>query len=301
MFGSLVSSIVAALHLGCTPRRSSRSQRNITPRCYLNPEKSEVISVPLFNLDNKVQGNYANNCSFIPQSSNLLTTSLMDSCDKSIIKKNDSEYSKVCFSPKTFSPCFNHQFLPRQANSFSSSCSVYPLYYGNQFHFQDSIFKTTCKSNSHLMKTDKKGEMEKHSTCGQEASPHYISETPHGSGCDLSLRLGPLAVPCLGGENICSQEVEDGGALGTCKVGSKSNDLSSQNDKDFSFFPKPNGHDMLVCSSTNWSHKTQNLDIEATLRKRKVAVNHPSDDRQFCWPLKAPFKQFNGRINNSDQ
>lgn len=292
--------IEAALHLGCTPRRSSRSQRNITPRCYLNPEKPEAISVSLTNLDNKVQGNYATNCSFIPQSPNLLMNSA-DTClnyDNSGIQKTDSEYPKLRNSPS-----INHQSRPRLAPSLSSSCSVYPLYHGNHFQFQDS-----SKSNSHLMKTDKKGVMKRRSTCGQDAlnvilqaSPHYVSETPHGSGCDLSLRLGPLGVSCLGEENSCPQEVEDGGGLGTCKVGSKDNDLSSQSDKDFSFFPKPNGHDMLDSSSNKWSHKTQNVNIEATLRKRKAAVSHPSEDRQYCWPLKFPFKQVNGRFNSSDQ
>ncbi|ESQ53946.1 hypothetical protein EUTSA_v10026043mg [Eutrema salsugineum] len=32
--------IEAALHLGCTPRRASRSQRNINPRCYLSQQDS---------------------------------------------------------------------------------------------------------------------------------------------------------------------------------------------------------------------------------------------------------------------
>ncbi|KAK6162075.1 hypothetical protein DH2020_001916 [Rehmannia glutinosa] len=36
--------IEAALHLGCTPRRSSRSQRNDSPRYYLRPETLEDTS-----------------------------------------------------------------------------------------------------------------------------------------------------------------------------------------------------------------------------------------------------------------
>ncbi|KAL3500893.1 hypothetical protein ACH5RR_039986 [Cinchona calisaya] len=306
--------IEAALHLGCTPRRSSRSQRNISPRCYLNPEKPETVSAPLSNLENKVQGNYATKYPFIPQCSNFLTAPLMNSpntCinyDNPVVQNNDLDYSKLPFSSKTYSPSSKHQSIPRQGHSFSSSYSVYPLYYGNQSHFQDSIFKTSCKSNSNLMMTeDKKSVMEKHSTGGQDASndtfqasPHYIFDTPHGSGCDLSLRLGPLAAPCLDGENSCPQEMEDG-ALRTCKVGNKSNDLSSQNDKDLPFFPKHSTRDMLDSSSTKWDHNTQDLNTESILRKRKVAISHPSEDRQFCWPLKVPFKQFNGRINNSDQ
>lgn len=301
---------LATLHLGCTPRRSSRSQRNNTPTCYLNPEKSVALSFPLTNLGNRVQGNGATNCSVIPQSSKLLTTPTMNSSgtyisyDNSVIKKNDSDNSKFPFSQKNLSPGVNHL-----SPSFSSSCSVYPLYnYGNsKFQLEDSNCKIFCKPNYSLMKADKIGVMEKHSSCGQDASsvlsqadPQHISETPPGSVCDLSLRLGPLAVPCTSAEDSWSQEVDDG-ALERCKVGSKANGLPSQSDKDFFLFPKANAHDMFDCSSTKWNHKTQNLDVKATLRKRKVAVSHQSDDRQLCWPLKVPFEKFNGRISNANQ
>ncbi|KFK29838.1 hypothetical protein AALP_AA7G185400 [Arabis alpina] len=37
--------IEAALHLGCTPRRASRSQRNINPRCYLNQDSSKLDNI----------------------------------------------------------------------------------------------------------------------------------------------------------------------------------------------------------------------------------------------------------------
>ncbi|KAJ4899169.1 Uncharacterized protein Rs2_13120 [Raphanus sativus] len=37
--------IEAALHLGCTPRRASRSQRNINPRCYLSQDSTKLNSI----------------------------------------------------------------------------------------------------------------------------------------------------------------------------------------------------------------------------------------------------------------
>ncbi|KAF8110912.1 hypothetical protein N665_0078s0099 [Sinapis alba] len=37
--------IEAALHLGCTPRRASRSQRNINPRCYLSQDSTNLDNV----------------------------------------------------------------------------------------------------------------------------------------------------------------------------------------------------------------------------------------------------------------
>uniref|UniRef100_A0A1J3IY13 Histone acetyltransferase n=1 Tax=Noccaea caerulescens TaxID=107243 RepID=A0A1J3IY13_NOCCA len=35
--------IEAALHLGCTPRRATRSQRNINPRCYLSQDSTTYL------------------------------------------------------------------------------------------------------------------------------------------------------------------------------------------------------------------------------------------------------------------
>lgn len=37
---SLALLFVAALHLGCTPRRATRSQRNVNPRCYLSQDSA---------------------------------------------------------------------------------------------------------------------------------------------------------------------------------------------------------------------------------------------------------------------
>ncbi|CAN7119818.1 unnamed protein product [Brassica rapa subsp. narinosa] len=37
--------IEAALHLGCTPRKASRSQRNINPRCYLSQDSTKLDNI----------------------------------------------------------------------------------------------------------------------------------------------------------------------------------------------------------------------------------------------------------------
>lgn len=39
------SCFVAALHLGCTPRKASRSQRNINPRCYLSQDSTKLDKI----------------------------------------------------------------------------------------------------------------------------------------------------------------------------------------------------------------------------------------------------------------
>jgi|APAra0007618407_1042631.scaffolds.fasta_scaffold10888_1 hypothetical protein len=50
---------VAALHLGCTPRRASRSQRNINPRCYLSQDST--------NLDNMLSQVFMKPNNFAPK------------------------------------------------------------------------------------------------------------------------------------------------------------------------------------------------------------------------------------------
>lgn len=314
---------LAALHLGCPARRSSRSQRNNTPRFYLNPEKNDNFLIPSSN--NNIQANYVPNnnhnvsssgSSFLPPSSlNFLTppnnkVSSPNTCvnsDNPAIQAKIFDQLKFPFSQtNTFSPNvvvhLKQQQQPppppqqlqqqHRPSPSSSSCSVYPLYYGNQFQFEDSsrARKTTppssSKPNSYLV-----GEAD---DCGKSSTKEV------GNECDLALRLGPRAVPHMSSvPNSCPRGVLDG-CLGTSKVGSKSVDMSSsQTDKGLPYLPMANAHDMLVLSSTKRSYMTQNHGADGALRKRKVNVSHPSEDKQFSWPLKIPFNHFNGSISNA--
>lgn len=304
---------LAALHLGCPARRSSRSQRNNAPRFYLNPEKNDTFLIPS---SNNIQANYVPNnthnisssSSFLPpSSSNFLTpsnkVSSPNTCinsDNPAIRTKIFDQLKFPFSQtNTFSLNVMHHRQQQQQHRPlpSSSCSVYPLYYGNQFHFEDtSRARTTTtaaaappansKSNSHLVVDDADGWKSVMKEAGNE--------------CDLALRLGPRAVPRISSvHNSCPQEVLDG-CLSTGKVGSKSGDMSSQTDRGLlPYLPMSNAHDMLVLSSTRRSSTTQNLGADGALRKRKVNVGHSSEDKQFSWPLKIPFNHFNGSISNA--
>ncbi|KAG2319526.1 hypothetical protein Bca52824_012739 [Brassica carinata] len=48
--GFLQPCIEAALHLGCTPRRASRSQRNINSRCYLSQDSTNLDLPPQYQV-----------------------------------------------------------------------------------------------------------------------------------------------------------------------------------------------------------------------------------------------------------
>ncbi|CAI9096646.1 OLC1v1032839C1 [Oldenlandia corymbosa var. corymbosa] len=252
--------IEAALHLGCTPRKTSRSQRNNTPRCYLNPGNPETPTiVPLSNLECKIQGNYAPSCSLIPQSSENSAANLM--------------------SPSKYLDTF-----------FPSSCSVYPLYYGKELHFKDpKSLPPIQKVNNNEDYVVKKKLHSSRVLDGSNIDHSKLSpDTPPGTGCNLSLRLGPLeASSCL----------ENEVGINSCDNDGLDKPLPRGDDHEFSFFPKKGDVDHLnpeCCSAVKWilEAQKQNAD-QVSLRKRKPEASHASaDDRTFCWPQKIPFKQF---------
>ncbi|KAL1210359.1 hypothetical protein V5N11_006690 [Cardamine amara subsp. amara] len=86
--------IEAALHLGCTPRRASRSQRNINPRCYLSQDSTK--------LDNILSQVFMKPNNFAP-------TNLAVAQEKKVEKCPVSKYSAypLCYSLKPTNDSFN--------------------------------------------------------------------------------------------------------------------------------------------------------------------------------------------------
>lgn len=89
--------IEAALHLGCTPRKASRSQRNINPRCYLSQDST--------NLDNVLSRQYQvfmkPNNNFGPRNLPVMTFRSSDVQEKRVVERcPDSKYSTypLCYS-----------------------------------------------------------------------------------------------------------------------------------------------------------------------------------------------------------
>ncbi|CAA0838001.1 Unknown protein [Striga hermonthica] len=194
--------IEAALHLGCTPRRASRSQKNDTPRYYLRPETSENVSVPIPNNSPGTKP-YPNpktiNPIMIPhkpQFSSIGTMKPSSSCfkgdDHRIYNRNFSSVKKV----PAFGPIDSHH----QAHS-PSTWSVYPLYYNNSSPIQPDELKL-CPSRP----LNSRSRLD---------APNFIfgsnlesnSSTIQGMECDLTLRLGSPVAPCAGvGNNWPSQD-----------------------------------------------------------------------------------------------
>lgn len=218
--------IEAALHLGCTPRRSSRSQRNDTPRCYLRPENIESAPVADSNLNAKPYGNLAKISPLVlhcPQYSTFETTNPLPSClkihDRSFQIRNPCHVKKILMLPKNFVPSDNHHALAETSAS-SNLWSVFPLYYSDQCRPDGSKFNSSKASfpNSQLMERDKIGLQQNFPPFEIDAlnarcpSNHELtSKKEQQVECDLTLRLGSVVDPCASIENSWSLQVENGG------------------------------------------------------------------------------------------
>ncbi|KAE8654560.1 Detected protein of unknown function [Hibiscus syriacus] len=147
---------------GCTPRTLS-SQRNCSPRCYLN-------SATQANL-------MANSHCLVSFTKPATVNAIRSSFESPKYAGRDGCFTT--FAPGNVSLPNNNQWLP------SEKCSVYPLYYyGNDLKSEDprhgfGIFHKSAKMNQ----------------IGVRSSYN----NPYCEiSCDISLRLGPLSTPCLG-------------------------------------------------------------------------------------------------------
>ncbi|KAK4769434.1 hypothetical protein SAY86_027584 [Trapa natans] len=145
--------IEAALTLGCTPRRASRSQRNCSPQRYLNSISQEKAilgkEIPSSNQTSLCPNTFQANCS-------------------------NTNHGLVCHCATL---CNSHLGPHTPPGMYS----VYPLYYGSSFPEAKFQFHQDCSSK--VTKFQNLGSM----------VDELNEEEESGSGirCDLSLRLGP--------------------------------------------------------------------------------------------------------------
>ncbi|GJY56663.1 hypothetical protein Tco_0455778 [Tanacetum coccineum] len=250
--------IEAALNLGCTPVRTSRSQRNNTSTYYLNIRNTEPNLCPANSLHRTTQETPMTHAPFVSNYSQIM-------------KPQSNNLSP--FSPKPQIPILqNHQSL-RNNFTFASSpsdrpylCqstnaqSVYPLYYGNGIELKESKISYGAPPEPYheFNENGKMGFIQKpilfnpaNVSDAAKGNLRYPSEEQsQGYECDLSLRLGPSQ----------QSQPPDVGNL--------------DNSKRFS--------------------ESENLDVEARMRKRKAEVSNLYEDLQFCWRSKVSSGNSNG-------
>ncbi|KAI3687107.1 hypothetical protein L1987_80798 [Smallanthus sonchifolius] len=227
--------IEAALNLGCTPVRTSRSQRNNTSTYYLNIKNTTPNLCPL------------NNSKKTTLDTPMTITPLVSHYSQ-ITKPYSINLS--LFNPKPQIPILPNDKSLRNKFCFPSPLitktppSVYPLYYGNVIHLKDPKI-----SYGELKENGEMGFVQNPSFCNhvsennaKQGNLRYASEEhSREHECDLSLRIGPSRQ---------SQPFDH--------VGDSSN-------------------------SRKCNFQSEDVDVEARMRKRKAAVvGNLNDNLQFC-------------------
>ncbi|XP_073300054.1 uncharacterized protein [Primulina huaijiensis] len=156
--------IEAALLLGCTPRRTSRSQCNDSPRFYLRSQIPGDTSIPPSSSNHKTFGNLATNNPYIICDALYVTPNTKNSVysclkfDNHIIQGVNYNDEKSHVLPKKYAPPSDNHHISAQTLNVVNACSVYPLCNINyQFQPSSSNFHSTKPSNSSscLMDVDK--------------------------------------------------------------------------------------------------------------------------------------------------
>lgn len=239
--------VSAALILGCTPRRSSRSQRNESPRCYLKHQKPDASSVPPSSSQPQVCGNRTNNSPVMlqspqnrmnnapvmlqspqnptnntpvmlqsPQSLSPSTINASNSflkAERQIIQNRNQIGKKPAVLTHNFAPDIN-QPASIETEDTLNKWPTYPLDYTNQILPTDVKSMKPSNSYSQLMESDN----QRNCDASDFIHPSKINSSPDRrqlAECDLTLRLGCVVAPCSSLENPWATNGETSRALHT--------------------------------------------------------------------------------------
>lgn len=234
--------IEAALRLGCITRRTSRSQRNDQPRCYLSGN---------VDLVNATKGNPRTTSSLALPYLSLLRTETPNF----VIPINSCIYNEMPFLS-------SRKCLPLEPSFPSKPFAVYPLYYGVHSQPMESRQKLGAPSTSSFIAQDhpKRGIPTK-LLLGRDyftsRAPLEVLNNPAGGECDLSLHLGLASM----------QKGEDASS----RCFKMKNDIMS--------FHKESKEGFSLFGGSNGGSRGEALDVEMMTRKRK-AVEQIKD--QHC-------------------
>ncbi|CAN6540789.1 unnamed protein product [Malus baccata var. baccata] len=306
--------VEAALNLGCTPVRASRSQRNSNPRSYLAPRAQEPAPKPARVLDKatderhpQISPHHSSNQLNFAKASNVNSALLVpESYSRMSQSTNLASPRNYPFSLENV-PAGHNQLATMSTYNPSNSGSVYPLYYGThhqpeEFQVGPQVPESTYSRTIHVGTPIVTSVMEPtkpnlFSSQGAENVSHRFTEVmdtqekPREIECDLSLTLGPVVHPCTrrslasGMEDIGSSNSQDGGKL---------NDFSPLRSKEICFFPTKTAYDRFESTSSMWNSES-GRSSEATVRKRKAPFSSNEEDRQYCWQPDVVPNRFTGR------
>ncbi|KAK9706189.1 hypothetical protein RND81_07G109900 [Saponaria officinalis] len=293
--------IKAALVLGCTPVRASRSHRHVNTGSYINPSFQEPAQA------SPIISDIVNNHEPFPQaptlSSNQLSTTRSEMA-------NQASSSSICSSQtgpvveyiaNQTSPQYHyHQSFPRPMPSVVTNTksslnlgSIYPLYHGSYFPFRlhsaqisnvDKIIigrpigwppraRPTCLSSMRNVLTDESIRVAGYKT--DQVNPIVGHGNSIATGCDLSLRLGPSDCSISSGRHL--SRVSNAGG--------------SSSHQEMNKYAKPCASDPSKSCANMMEQEVFEKKINS---KRKAGDHHRLGDRNTQW-LSNLYNQFDGR------
>ncbi|XP_044463070.1 uncharacterized protein LOC123194024 [Mangifera indica] len=309
--------VEAALNLGCIPVRASRSQRHSNPRTYLNLRPQESPSMPPRIVDKSVDEqcpkpsslHSGSSLNFARSSVNVNPTFPVSQLNCPVVG-NNNPVALHSFPSFTVPPGRN-KTMTMESNIPMKLGSVYPLYYGTHFGIEDSKLGSQVPENikatpifvgkpvgMSIPEPSEMGVLQNLFSCpGSDIASKRITQPdfrdahkrPLATECDLSLRLGHIADPCMSMDRSCVCETEDAGSSSSQEE-NRFRNLSSQRNKEFSFFPGKTADDPFESSSTKWFPKDEFRNFEATTRKSKALINDNLDNVHFCLQPGLPSK-----------
>ncbi|XP_030548321.1 uncharacterized protein LOC115753715 isoform X1 [Rhodamnia argentea] len=258
--------IEAALTLGCTPRRASRSQRNNSPQRYLRANSQEQTGDPHAIMEKSSPGNQT------------ITS------DPVLLYLNHSRFEPINSAKPNYTS-FNrtlNQASPTQAHTASKSYSVYPLYYHGsrpQTERNLSHFGAVCSQSNTV------GNFQSYPVENLDASA--IFKPPPEIGCDLSLRLGPHLADGIGAKRSQPREIVDVGRDSAREVNIFC-DQRRGRDCKLPFLRWENADHPSTMFLTKRSFQLEQSKVDQPVRKKSALCGYYVEDHQCCWQPKHP-------------
>ncbi|KAF8035883.1 hypothetical protein BT93_C1795 [Corymbia citriodora subsp. variegata] len=283
--------IEAALTLGCTPRRASRSQRNNSPQRYLSVNCQERTGDPHGIMEKASQG------------------SQTIASDPVVLCPNHSRLDSINSAKPNYTSLIRtvNQASPTQAHPASKSHSVYPLHYHGsrpQPERNLSHFGPQCSQSNTVR------DFQSYPVENSDASA--IFKPPPEIMCDLSLRLGPHLVEGIHAEKNLPQEIVDMGRNSTQEV-SIFCDRRPGRDCKLPFLRWENvdhpstvfsikrsfQREQLKVDQTKRSFQREQMKVDQPVRKKSALCGYHVEDHQCCWQPKHPLKHKEETLRSS--
>ncbi|CAN6465591.1 unnamed protein product [Victoria cruziana] len=291
--------IEAALNLGCTPRRASRSQRH-NSRCYLSSSTQDngtctaTVSKDPKNLSFNLPSfstSQPGNPIVSPRGPRLVPYYLPQFTPRPIGSPLNQRYplpvsaSQYPFCSETVPFAVEDKsFLPQGTCPLSSRGHTYPLYFGNaptaMMHL--NIPKEQLPKNSPLnlqqfhAKSIADAKIQRGIQVPGDGNAQLVSTNRGSKGAthatfDLSLRLGPVSGPCPSSEHRWDDEVEDLGSI------------NSRDGRKYAEFSSQKIDDVLESCSGRQCLEGEVLAVEASIGKRKASAGDSLCFNHLFW------------------